>query len=173
MAVHTLPAISVIVLRNANFSRDSALLLEWRNDPETRANSVNTGALQREAHEEWLRRTLSDPSRRVFIAELLGKPVGAVRLDSREDFTELSWMVAPEARGKGIGKGMVNAAIRLLSGKVTARIKASNAPSIKIAVDAGFVKEREEDGLTYWRLSPKSDVSLISPDPSLGKRGTL
>lgn len=146
--------VNVIILRTADFGADARLLLEWRNDPETRANSVNTGALQREAHEEWLRMTLNDPLRRVFIAELLGKPVGAVRIDSREDSTELSWTVAPEARGKGIGKIIVNAAIRLLSGKVTARIKASNAPSIKIAVDAGFVKEREEDGLTYWRLSP-------------------
>lgn len=145
--------VNVIILREAEFPKDSGPLLEWRNDPITRANSVNTAPVERVEHEEWLKASIDSPEKKIFIAELMGGPVGSVRIESRGNHSELSWTVAPGSRGKGIGKIMVSAALRLLSGEVTAKIRSSNAASIKIASSSGFVKEREEGGFTYWRLS--------------------
>lgn len=53
-----------IRLRPATIN-DADILLEWRNDPETRIASHNTAEVQRNDHISWLSRTLSNPDRRL------------------------------------------------------------------------------------------------------------
>lgn len=71
---------------------------------------------------------------------LEGKPAGSVRLDKFRDGWELSWTVAPQYRGKGIGKKMVQAGTQLVTTSVYAKILPANSASIKIAKTAGFVE---------------------------------
>ncbi len=92
-----------IKLRPATI-QDADLLLEWRNDPETRSASHKTAVVQREEHISWLLKTLDNPSRRLLIAEENEVPVGTVRADFSDGVYELSWTVAPDARGYGVGK---------------------------------------------------------------------
>ena len=61
--------------------KDSENLFNWRNDPETRAESLNTAPVLREAHEAWLARTLKNPNRLLFIAEEDNEAVGTKRAD--------------------------------------------------------------------------------------------
>lgn len=129
---------------------DSDVLLRWRNDPETRANSWNSAPVSDKEHRDWLVKTLANPERRLFIAELHGIPVGTARADFKEGGTELSWTVAPEHRAKGLGKAIVRAAVSSLPGKVTARIKSGNESSIRIAQSAGMSLVREADGIQEW-----------------------
>ncbi len=49
-----------ITLRRATI-KDADILLEWRNDPETRKASHNTAEVQRSDHVSWLSRTLGNP----------------------------------------------------------------------------------------------------------------
>jgi len=63
----------------------------------------------REEHARWLRGILASPKRKIFIAELNGSPVGTVRYDLDGADYELSWTVAPECRGRGVGKSIVRA----------------------------------------------------------------
>ena len=142
-----------ITLRAAT-AGDAALLLEWRNDPLTRANSFNTAEVSEEEHMGWFTASLENPRRKIFIAVREGAPAGMARSDRDGDATELSWAVAPRERGRGVGKAIVAAAVGLIEGAITARIKAGNAASAHIAKSAGFVLEREEGGITYWRYTP-------------------
>lgn len=139
-----------ITLRPAT-STDAALLLEWRNDPVTRANSFNTARVAEAEHRDWFTASLKNPQRRILIAVRDGAPVGMVRADLVGGATELSWGVAPRERGRGAGKAIVAVAVKLIGGSITARIKAGNAASARVALSAGFVLEREEGGVTYWR----------------------
>lgn len=122
-------------LRKATMA-DAKILHRWRNDPLTREQSVNAEEVWWPEHLAWLKASLANKSRRLMIAEQDGQPVGTVRIDYGQE-TELSWTVAPEYRGNGLGKAMVQAA--LPQGPVIARIKADNIASQKIAAQAGFV----------------------------------
>lgn len=131
---------------------DLETLYEWRNDPLTRRASLENTEVKLDSHREWLADTLRRSDRKLYIAERDGHPVGTVRLDSQGDSFEMSWTVAPSARGHGMGKLMVSAMINRVGGLITARIRTDNIPSIAIARAAGMVFQREDGELTYWKI---------------------
>jgi len=139
-----------ITLRLATI-QDADLLLEWRNDPETREASHNTTEVQRDEHVSWLSRTLNNPNRRLYVAEDNGVPVGTVRADLSEGVWELSWTVSPSARGRGVAKQMVAGLAHQISEPVRAEVKAGNVASARIAEHAGMEFERETDGVCHYR----------------------
>lgn len=128
---------SLVTLRRAR-PADSGLLLAWRNDPETAAASRNQTPILPAEHENWFRSSMADPRRLIFIAESDGRPVGTLRADAMGDGHELSWAVAPEERRRGFGEALLRNATTVVSGKLMASIRASNAASLKIAVASGF-----------------------------------
>jgi RimJ/RimL family protein N-acetyltransferase len=135
-----LAAVEMLTLRPATLD-DAKPLFDWRNDEQTRAASVDTAALKWESHLAWLARTLGDPMRRLWIAELDGSAVGTVRLDTAADGVGLmSWTVAPAARGQGVATEMVRMAADEAARRqpLRAEIKAGNTASIKVAEAAGF-----------------------------------
>ena len=81
---------------------DARLLHEWRNDPEARRASRNMDWVPWEVHEAWLARMLESPACMIRIVEEGGRPAGVVRAERSGDHWELSWTVAPSARGRGI-----------------------------------------------------------------------
>jgi RimJ/RimL family protein N-acetyltransferase len=138
---------------------DFELLFEWRNDPLTRKYSIKRESVSREEHERWLRASIENQDRRLLIAEVDGEPIGTVRLDRHESEWELSWTVAPSARGKGLGKKMVSAATGLVSESLIARVRADNLASRRIAEHAGFTTAERSDELVTYRLLKGRDDS--------------
>jgi hypothetical protein len=64
----------------------------------------------------------------------------------------LSWTVAPDQRGSGVGRVMVQLAERGLPGALHAEVKAGNAASARIAEAAGLqMAERVGDMLNDRR----------------------
>jgi RimJ/RimL family protein N-acetyltransferase len=133
---------------------DAALLLAWRNDEATRLASHNTERVHPEDHARWLDALLRNPARRLFIAEANGEPVGSVRADRDDDGAchELSWTVAPSARGRGLGAPMVRLLLAEVSGPVRAEVKPGNPASVRIAEAAGLCFEAERDGVLHYRV---------------------
>jgi len=82
---------------------DAEMLLKWRNDEATRMGSHSTVEVKLEKHIEWLRATLQNQTRQLYVAEENGVSVGTVRADYDNGIYELSWTVSPEARGQGVG----------------------------------------------------------------------
>ncbi len=140
-----------IKLRPARME-DAQILFNWRNDPETRLASVHSDRVIWAEHLAWLKK-----QRALLIAEYHGVPVGTVRIDG----TELSWTVAPEHRGEGLGRQIVSLAMRL--GPTAARIKATNVASQKIAAAAGF-RLAEDGELQVWRrVNRRGDCMKYRP----------
>lgn len=136
---------------------DAKNLFDWRNDEETRAASINTEPINWESHLAWLRKSLSNPDRRIFIAEENSLPVGTCRIDREEskegEIFELSWTVSPEFRGRGLGKKMLGELLGLpeIKGKkLKVVIKKGNVASVKMAEAFGFKFEEEKNGLMEW-----------------------
>ena len=142
-----------VVLRPASPS-DIDALYRWRMDPDTRAASLSTSAIPFEAHRAWLLDLLADSTRRLFVAECDGIPVGTIRADLRDEISELSWTVAPEHRGRGIGTQMVVLMAASISGPIEAVVKAGNPASVRIAEAAGMRLRSNSDGLLRFFRGP-------------------
>ena len=119
-------------IRPARMS-DAELLFQWRNDPLTRAMSRNDAPVPWDTHISWLAGRLARSEPHLYIAES-SVPVGTFRLDG----DEVSYTVAPEARGKGIGLAMLCIANEMF-GPLRAEIYERNTVSIRIAQKAGMI----------------------------------
>jgi spore coat polysaccharide biosynthesis predicted glycosyltransferase SpsG/RimJ/RimL family protein N-acetyltransferase len=123
---------------------DLDLLLEWRNDPEVRAVSRNTGVIAREDHERWLSGVLADPDRTLLVVEQAGHPAATVRFDREGDQAEISVTVAPERRGGGVGARAIREAAELelaawpSLAAVIAEVQERNVRSLRAFERAGY-----------------------------------
>lgn len=129
---------------------DAERLLHWRNDADTRRFSLNAEQITEQQHMRWLQQSLSNPQRRLYIAEYAGQPVGTVRVDSTADCHRISWTVAAECRGKGLAKAMVKLLVSQLTGKIVAEILPGNTASIKVAQHAGLTYQSTQNGIMYY-----------------------
>lgn len=140
----------MINIRSATI-KDIALLLEWRNDPQTRISSHKTNEIKEEEHRAWLIKTLNNPNRKLYIAEENKIPIGTVRADYFEGIYELSWTVAPSFRNQGIGKKMVAFLANQIKEPIRAEIKKDNIASICIAKHAGMKYYRQDNGILHYK----------------------
>ena len=133
--------------------QDAELLFHWRNDPDTRANSLKPEQLQWEKHLQWLAVCLKNPDRALYIAEVDSVPCGTVRADKIGSEYELSWTVAPEQRGNGFGRRMVAALIEILPEEAyyQAVVLNDNAASHLIAQRLGMEAIEVENGVVTYQ----------------------
>jgi RimJ/RimL family protein N-acetyltransferase len=113
---------------------DALLLLAWRNDPLTRAMSQTHDLIDLETHTAWLSRRLSQKEPGFYIVERARIAVGTIRIDGEE----ISYTVAPECRGQGLGTAMLTLAHTKFGAK-QARIRRDNLASQRAAEKAGHI----------------------------------
>jgi len=138
-----------ITLRPATI-KDADMLLNWRNDPETRKASHSRSEVPNKEHLDWLSKAIGNANRRLLIAEENGNPVGTVRADFSQGAWELSWTVAPNARGQGVAKRMVTLFASEISEPIRAEVKIGNIASVRIAEHAGMAFDREVEGILHY-----------------------
>jgi RimJ/RimL family protein N-acetyltransferase len=151
-----------ICLRAATMD-DARALLDWANDPATRAASYGRAPIAWESHVTWLERALHDAATLVLIAESQeGERVGSVRFDTRDDWrtARLSYVVAPNRRGRGLSRAMVAVALRRLREahprvEPHATVMISNPASLRVFRDLG------------WRESAASESERAFTLPAL------
>lgn len=128
---------------------DESILLEWRNEPQARANSSYAAEVTPEGHHVWLQRVLVDPETHLYIAEIEGVPVGQGRIErawkaysKKMDSAAIGYSIDVNERGKGYGKQLAEKLVNLARnthgfGLVMCRIKRGNMCSVKAAIQAG------------------------------------
>ena len=136
---------------------DWAMLLEWRNDEQTRIHSIDQNPVAEADHRRWLDATLVNPDRKLFVVEIDGEPVGTTRLDRRENRWEVSITVAPEQRGKGYGSVLLDLTAdwfdeNIGGDVILSTIKPSNPASLALFAKRGYVVVREDEDLVHLEL---------------------
>lgn len=143
-----------LILRLADID-DAELLFHWRNDTLTRAASRQKEPIPFEEHISWLKATLTNPKRQLYLAFEGKEAVGTCRADRDDNgIYELSWTVAPSARGRRIGKRMMSLLASHIDGPLFAEVRQDNPASIAIAKHIGM--ELTDDlGEVYHFKKPK------------------
>jgi len=123
---------------------DADVLWRWANDPETRRNSFNTSPILYEEHVAWLSQRLGSDATPIWIFSDGDVPVGQVRFDVAGAVAEIGITVAPERRGRGYGRAMLDAAVRCLRAerrdgvRPRASVLAHNQASLRLFKACGF-----------------------------------
>jgi RimJ/RimL family protein N-acetyltransferase len=148
MSVRRRPTVSV---RPATLD-DSGRLLDWANDPVTRAASFRPDRIEPAAHERWLADRLASPTCRLMIGSEGSTPVGQIRFEMGLDGSaEIGISLAPTARGRGIGAA-------LLAAGLTAVAATGHSPrrhSLRASVDRALAR-----ALRAGRIQPAWDVPV-------------
>jgi len=148
-----------VSLRRAT-AADARRLWEIRNEASVREASLDTAPIPLAHHQEWFAERLKVAAAPIFIVVAPdGGEVGYVRFDAGPGELQISIALAPEARGHGLGRAALRAAMATLDAdrphrRVVALIRRDNAPSLAAFAGAGFLPRGE-------RLVGEVDVSVF------------
>ena len=133
---------------------DWKVLLEWRNDKITRQNSFNSDLVSVSEHKEYIKNTIANPNRKLFVLEYNDIPVGTIREDRLEnDELELSYTISPMYRGKRIGQIMMSLYLIDTEGSFLCEVKEENISSIKMIEKLGFKLFNKEKRVNFYKLN--------------------
>lgn len=115
---------------------DEWLLLDWANDPATRAAAFQTQRITAEGHHGWLQRRLADSEKfRLFVVETVaGVELGQVRFEREGEDWFISYSLGREFRGQRLAAPMLASALEALrravgSVTVAGRVRPENIAS--------------------------------------------
>ena len=137
----------------------SKKIWEWRNDATTRALFLNSDIVPWENHEKWFSKALNDSNRHFYVGKLGDNLAGVIRFDKLENTDQtydVSINVAPNNRGKGVGKRLLSKALeRFLqdatdANTIIAVIKKENIASTRTFLSAGFQEEESSNQMNKY-----------------------
>ena len=135
---------------------DSDVLFRWRNDPSTRAYSINTAVTEYADHIAWLKEKLKDPLSIIYIGYLEGEKIGVCRFDCDEQLSraQISITLDPIFRGNHLSKPFLEASIlefqKMRAIPLIARVKVVNKVSNKCFTASGFNLIKVESGIAEY-----------------------
>ena len=124
---------------------DENWLLDLQRQPQTRRYSRNPAVPSAEEHHNWIKRTLADPDKLLFIVEADCVSVGTVRLDRLADEDglarhEVAIAIHPDFYDRGFGLAALRFVRALVPGAVLdATVFPENTVSLALFSSAGFI----------------------------------
>lgn len=137
-----------LLARKVNFA-DELLLLEWANDPTTRANAFSASRITPQEHQQWFRsRVHSDNCHLYIIENKTGEALGQVRFERLGKTWGIDYSLATVFRGCGMGRPLLEAALMRLRVDecdpfVVGEVKIDNIASRRVFDSLGFSAEHE------------------------------
>ncbi|MGE0552373.1 MAG: GNAT family N-acetyltransferase [Gemmatimonadales bacterium] len=140
---------------------DAYPLWLWANDPATRRASGDRAEIAWDGHRRWLEAWLASDAAVGFVAMEEDRPVGSIRFDTQDRWAtaRLSYVIAPEARGRGLGGELLRLGCeRLLAAhpgaELEAQVRGDNEASARLFRRLGWrVDGSAASGWTF-RVGP-------------------
>lgn len=143
-----------VFLRLANAS-DKELLLQWANDATCRKNSFSTNKITPNEHEKWFTNIIASENISLFILMVDNKEAGQIRIDRKDGVGYISYSLACQYRGMGLGKIAILLLENEIMGsvgkyyKIRAEVKSGNISSQKIFEELGYNKMVNGESYEY------------------------
>ena len=131
-----------MVLR-AVTSDDMYLLFQWVNDPDSRVSSTSGELITWDQHVTWFLNMLNSQNHWAYILQKNNEPCGIIRFQSSNGENTLSYSIAPQFRGLGLSKILLELGLKMFAGesgnhKVSGLISKENTKSQKAFLRVGF-----------------------------------
>ncbi len=123
---------------------DMDLLYKWVNDPVVRRNAFHAEPISYAEHKNWFQKLLKDEESVQYIFIKDNEPVGQIRFNIESDEAVIDYSIAPDMRGKGYGKTLLEMGTEKFMKtyphikKIIGQVKKENAASKKCFTDIGF-----------------------------------
>jgi len=134
---------------------DAHFVWECRNDPDARRESLHPEPIPFSHHAVWFRQALTNPLRRIWIAETADQTaVGYGRLDWETEGADatISVAVAPALRRLGFGVQIIQLTTSMSRASVWATIRTTNIGSLRAFAAAGYQPIVTGD-VQQWKFS--------------------
>lgn len=82
---------------------DCQQIYDWANHPSVRQQSFNIASIPFENHQKWFDSKLKDTNCHFYIGRLNGIPFGTIRFDIKNHQATISYSIAKQFRGQGLG----------------------------------------------------------------------
>lgn len=144
-------------LRRATIE-DVELVFNWINDEEVRKQSFSSAAITYKDHLRWFEKILSNDDCHYFIAVSNNEPVGQIRIINEEGVATISYLIAPDRRGKGLGTELLKIVERevyecdLGINALVGKVKSENIASIKAFIHNDYGYTIEEETYTFRKV---------------------
>ncbi len=123
---------------------DLQLLYTWANDPQVRENSFNSSPISLQSHTQWFNGIRQDAQTLLYMVESDGIPAAHIRFNLSDQEAVISYLIAAEYRGKGLGHIVLQKGIAQLRKTrpaiktVRGLIQKENIASIRAFEKVGF-----------------------------------
>lgn len=139
-------------LREAT-KQDAKLLFDWKNDKLCVQTSLTGRAVSWEEHIVWYTSVLEANNTQIYILEVDGTPAAQIRIVPRDGYGEISYSVAEDYRGKGLGTRILllaeQEAIKNNYKELRGEVQRFNIASRKAFLRCGYTENVKEDILIY------------------------
>lgn len=140
-----------VIVRRAE-ADDCERILAWRNEPLTRAMSINQDEISLEQHRAWFGRALANPNLLLLVGSLAdgsSHDIGVCRFDLAEDgaSAEANINLAAAFHGRGLSTPLLAAGIAFFEQsfpsilQMSAKIRPGNLASRKCFAACGFIED--------------------------------
>ena len=144
-------------LRKARLS-DLDLYFQWVNDLDARQNATSVKPILYNDHCEWFSKKIISKDAYLWVLERDETPIGQIRfdIDRHKKEATISYLIAQEYRGQGIGLSIVKMGLELFFMEeknisiIIAVVKLTNEASRKIFEHLGFRISTEGNGFLYY-----------------------
>lgn len=153
-----------LILREVN-NEDCQLFWHWENDPLVKKNSFHQQQIVFEDYQIWFKSQLNNPDAIMIIVESEYGPVAQVCFDYEDLNFTISYSIAKQFWGFGLGKTIISKAINSIKNSqpfiVIAEVKEGNISSRKFFERIGFIEvakslKYNQQVFTYHlQVSPK------------------
>jgi RimJ/RimL family protein N-acetyltransferase len=166
-----MPSLTLRLVRDS----DALAIYRWQRDPETRRYFHKKQPPTWEEHLDWFVERYARERTRWYIVEFEGTPVGSVWVQPGADGQlVLSIVIAPEVRGKGIGREFLRLASLTLFRNIPglpmlfADVHEENVASAAIFARAGYKRDSREGSWTKLYVTAELLARAGGPRPTGG-----
>ena len=130
---------------------DWELLLNWRNDDNTRYWFFNESIVDKESHIKYIKNIVNSNHINQYILFINDKPAGTIKSTYNDGIYMLSYSIDNKFRKKGLSIIMMHLFLYNKQGTFICKIKKTNISSTKMVERVGYVKELSytDNILTY------------------------